>query len=123
MNDCLFCKIINKEIPSKILYEDEDILVFMDAFPTVEGHALVVPKKHYDDIYEVDDATLCKMFKIARIESKDIMSKLNKASSTFLFNYGEDQAIKHIHLHILPNFITREKVKKTNDEIYDILKG
>ena len=97
MNDCLFCKIIKGEIPSKKLYEDDDILVFMDAFPNVEGHTLVIPKKHYSDIFEVDDETLCKMFKIARIESKDLMSKLNKASSTFLFNYGEDQAIKHIH--------------------------
>ena len=123
MDDCLFCKIIKKEIPSKILYEDEDILVFMDAFPNVEGHALVVPKKHYTDIFEVDDETLCKMFKIARIESKNIMSKLDKKSSTFLFNYGEDQAIKHIHLHILPNYVKREKIKKSNDEIYDILKG
>jgi histidine triad (HIT) family protein len=123
MDDCLFCKIIKKEIPSKILYEDDDILVFMDAFPNVEGHTLVVPKKHYTDIFEVDDETLCKMFKIARIESKDIMTKLDKASTTFLFNYGEDQAIKHLHLHILPNYIKREKIKKTNDEIYEILKG
>ena len=108
MEECLFCKIIKKEIESKILYEDEDILVFMDAFPNVEGHALVIPKKHYEDIYEIDDETLCKMFKIARIKAKDIMNKLDKKSATFLFNYGEDQAIKHAHLHILPNFIKKE---------------
>ena len=123
MEECLFCKIIKKEIESKILYEDEDILVFMDAFPNVEGHALVIPKKHYEDIYEIDDETLCKMFKIARIKAKDIMNKLDKKSATFLFNYGEDQAIKHAHLHILPNFIKKEAINKTNDEIYDILKG
>ena len=123
MNDCLFCKIIKGEIPSKKLYEDDDILVFMDAFPNVEGHTLVIPKKHYTDIFEVDDETLCKMFKIAKIESKNIMSKLDKASSTFLFNYGEDQAIKHVHLHILPNYIKKEKIKSTIDETYEKIKG
>ena len=123
MNDCLFCKIIKGEIPSKKLYEDDDILVFMDAFPNVEGHTLVIPKKHYNDIFEVDDETLCKMFKIARIESKNIMNKLDKASSTLLFNYGEDQAIKHVHLHILPNYIKREKIKSTIDETYEKIKG
>ena len=123
MDDCLFCKIIRGEIPSKKLYEDENVLVFMDAFPNVEGHALVVPKKHYEDIYEVDDSTLCKMFEVARSEAKNIMGKLNKESATFLFNYGEDQAIKHVHLHILPNYIKREKIKTSIDEIYNKIKG
>lgn len=123
MDDCLFCKIIRKEIDSKVLYEDDDVIAFMDAFPNVEGHTLVIPKKHIEDIFEVDDKTLCKMFEIARMEAKDIMSKLNKKSCTFLFNYGEDQSIKHIHLHVLPNYIKGGKVSKSTDQIYSILKG
>ena len=54
---------------------------------------------------------------------KDLMNKLNKDSSTFLFNYGEDQKIKHIHLHILPEFIKNEEIKRSSEEIYNILKG
>ena len=106
-----------------MLYEDEDVVAFMDAFPNVLGHTLVVPKKHFNDIFDIDDNTLLKMYSVARGLSKDIMGKLDKNSCTFLFNYGEDQAIKHIHLHILPNYLKREKITKSNDEVYDILKG
>ena len=63
MNDnCLFCKIARKEVPAKILYEDDDILVMLDAFPDTDGHTLIIPKKHYDDIYEVPNDILIKMF-------------------------------------------------------------
>ena len=123
MDDCLFCKIIRKEIDSKVLYEDDDIIAFMDVYPNAIGHTLVVPKKHCEDIYDVNDETLLKMYKTAKKLGKDIMNKLDKKSATFLINYGEDQSIKHIHLHVLPNYIKREKTDKSVDEIYDILKG
>ena len=123
MNDCLFCKIVNKEIDAKILYEDEDVMCFLDAFPNVEGHTLVVPKKHFTDIYELDNETLNKLFEVAKKQGNIIKDKLNKDSLTFLFNYGEDQKIKHVHLHILPEYLKQEKIEKETEEIYKTIKG
>lgn len=120
-DDCLFCKIVRKEVPSKILYEDDDILVMLDAFPDTDGHTLVIPKMHYEDIYEVDDDVLLKMFNVARGEVKNLMFKLDKSALTLLFNYGDAQAIKHIHLHLLPDFMHKSH-NLDKDEVYNILK-
>lgn len=120
-DDCLFCKIVRKEVPSKILYEDDDILVILDAFPDTDGHTLIIPKKHFEDIYEVSDEILIKMFKKARKLTKDLMFKLDKSALTFLINYGDSQAIKHIHLHLLPDFMHKTH-NLDKDEIYNLLK-
>lgn len=120
-DDCLFCKIVRKEIPSKILYEDDDILVILDAFPDTDGHTLIIPKKHFEDIYEVSDEILIKMFKKARKLTKDLMFKLDKSALTFLINYGDSQAIKHIHLHLLPDFMHKTH-NLDKDEVYNLLK-
>ena len=122
MNDnCLFCKIARKEVPAKILYEDDDILVMLDAFPDTDGHTLIIPKKHYDDIYEVPNDILIKMFDIARKETKNLMFKLDKSALTLLFNYGDAKAIKHIHLHLLPDFMHKTH-NLDKEEVYNLLK-
>ena len=121
MKDCLFCKIVNKEIDALTLYEDDDILVILDAFPNVDGHTLVIPKKHYEDIYDVDDDILLKMFKIGKNQAKKNMQKLNKDALTFLINYGEAQKIKHIHLHLLPDYLAQNKPVYEKEEIHKIL--
>ncbi len=119
-DDCLFCKIVRKEVPSLILYEDDDILVMLDAYPDVSGHTLVIPKKHYEDIYEVPDEVLLKMFKQGKTQTKRLMDKLDKKASTFLINYGDAQVIKHIHLHLLPNF-NHKKNNLSRTEVFDLL--
>lgn len=120
-DDCLFCKIVRKEVPSKILYEDDDILVMLDAFPDTDGHTLIIPKKHFEDIYEASDEILIKMFKKAKELTKDLMFKLDKSALTFLINYGDSQAIKHIHLHLLPDFMHKTH-NLDKDEVYNLLK-
>ena len=119
-DNCIFCKIINGNIPSKILYEDDDIMVLLDAYPDTDGHALVIPKKHYEDIYEIDNEILNKMIAKAKEYGKIIIKKLNKKGVTFLINYGDSQAIKHIHLHILPDY-NKKTHKYTNDEVYKLI--
>lgn len=121
-DDCLFCKIIRKEIPSYTLYEDDDVLVLLDAYPDTDGHTLVIPKKHYEDIYEIPDDLLEKVLKIGKIEAKKLIKNLDKDSLTFLINYGNDQAIKHLHLHLLPNFL-HKSTSLSKDEVYNKLKG
>ena len=119
--NCLFCKIAKKEVSANILYEDDDLMMILDAYPDSDGHTLVIPKKHYEDIYEIDSETLNKIIEKGKYEAKHIMTKLNKTSLTFLINYGDAQAIKHLHLHLLPNYGKKEH-NYTKEEIYNILK-
>lgn len=118
--DCLFCKIARKEVPSKILYEDDELMVILDAYPSTDGHTLVIPKKHYEDVYELTDDIQVKLMATGKKWANVLMQKLNKDALTFLFNYGEAQAIKHVHLHLLPDFMNIKKTL-TPDETYEIL--
>lgn len=120
-DDCLFCKIAKGEAKSSIIYEDTDIMVILDAYPDTDGHALVIPKKHYEDIYAVDEDILMKMFQVAKKICKKQMDKLDKSALTFLINYGDSQAIKHIHLHLLPNF-NKKSHNLSKEEVYELLK-
>ncbi len=119
-DDCLFCKIIKKEVPSFILYEDEDLIVILDAYPDADGHTLIIPKKHYNDILELDNDTLIKLFDKAREYTTKLMDKLGKDAITFVINYGEAQVIKHFHLHLIPNYIKKEH-KLSKEEVYKLL--
>ena len=121
--DCIFCKIANGEIPSKKIFEDDLVMVIMDANPSVDGHVLIIPKKHYTDYQELDSNITTHIFEVAKKIGPKIMQKLNAESLTLLINYGEDQKVKHFHMHLLPNFGTRDSIAtKPNDEIYTILK-
>lgn len=117
-DNCLFCKIAKKEVDALILYEDDDVMVILDAYPDTDGHTLVIPKKHYEDIYSIDLDVLKKILIVGKKYAKDLMSKVDKSSLTFLVNYGDAQAIKHFHLHLLPNFMHKEH-KFSREEIYD----
>lgn len=119
--DCLFCKIGAHEIPSKILYEDDMVIAFLDIHPTVNGHTLIVPKKHFNDFTELDKETFFHMKEVATTLSKELMQKLNKKGLTLSINYGEAQEIKHIHMHVLPKNIKNEKIIDI-EEIYKKLK-
>ncbi len=121
MEDCLFCKIVKKEINSKILYEDEEVLAFLDLDQTPTGHTLVIPKKHFTDYMELDEKTLWKMFEVAKKLQGPLMEKLEKPASTLLMNYGDAQAIKHVHMHIMPH-VFHEKKSLNIDEVYDKVK-
>jgi histidine triad (HIT) family protein len=119
-DDCLFCKIARKEVASLCLYEDDDIMVILDAFPDTDGHTLVIPKKHYEDITSVPDHILLKMLNKGQELTPKIMERLDKTAATLLFNYGSSQAIKHIHLHLLPDFMHKTH-NLSREEVYAIL--
>ena len=117
--NCLFCKIIKKEIAANILYEDDLVMCIMDAYPEVDGHSLVIPKSHYEDIYALPDDTLLHINNVAKKINTKILAKLNFTSSTLSINYGYEETIKHFHLHILPNF--HKKNTRNVEEIFNIL--
>jgi len=106
MNDCLFCKIARKEIPANIVYEDKDIIAFLDIRPINPGHTLVVPKKHSTNIYDTDDKILEKIGPVL----KKIAIAVKKATSAEGINIGMNnegvagQVIMHPHFHIIPRF-------------------
>jgi len=121
--DCIFCKIKNKELASKVLFEDELVMVIMDVNPSVDGHMLIIPKKHYTDYIELDDEIIAHMYKIAKMMGNKITDKLKANSITLLMNYGDDQIVKHVHLHLLPNYINGYKIgpQRTIEENYELL--
>ncbi len=118
--DCLFCKIINKEIPSYKIYEDDVVYAFLDINPDSVGHTLIIPKKHYLDLDDIDSDTLKHIMEIAKILKKRIEEKLNCDGLTLIQNSGDIQEVKHFHLHLKPFY--NNKKDKTLEEVYELLK-
>lgn len=104
MQDCLFCKIINGDVPSSKVYEDNEVIAFLDIMPTNPGHTLIVPKKHGKDIFEVDDELLGKLIITVKKIAKAIMQATNASGFNLILNTGETagQVIPHFHFHIIP---------------------
>ncbi len=102
--DCLFCKIINKEIPSKTIYEDDVVFVFLDINPTSNGHMLIVPKKHYENILDLDSNILSHMHLVIKDLYKLLKDKLNIDGFTIVQNNLYGQEVKHFHIHIIPRY-------------------
>ena len=118
--DCLFCKIINGEIPSYKVYEDDLVYAFLDVNPKENGHTLIVPKKHYTDYLELDEEIIKHILKTAKNLSSEICKKLDANGVTFAWNYGDAQVIKHFHFHIIPRYGNNTKL--TIEDVYNKLK-
>ena len=99
---CIFYKIVSKEIPAKILYEDDDTISLLDAFPVAKGHTLVIPKKHFSQIQDMPDNVNQKLFDIVH----KIIPKTDsvKGSTLVLIHNGKEsgQEIMHVHVHLIP---------------------
>lgn len=107
MPDCIFCKIINGEIPSVKVYEDEDVLAFLDISQVTPGHTLVVPKKHVADLFEYDEALAGKVFaKIPKIARAIKKSNPNIKGLNMMNNNGPVayQTVFHSHFHLIPRY-------------------
>ena len=106
MNTCIFCKIVNGEIPSYKVYEDQDILAFLDIQPLTKGHCLVVPKKHYQDIFDIDEGDLKKVIVGAKHISEKIKNTLKTDGIRISQSNGKaaGQDIMHFHLHVIPRY-------------------
>lgn len=112
----IFCKIIKGDIPSRCLFEDDKLLVIMDVNPRSNGHSLIIPKTHYQDLYDIDDDTLKHIMKVARNISLLLKEKLNYDGITLEENNGAVQEVKHFHLHLIPYY--ENKVINDVDEVY-----
>ena len=103
-DDCIFCKLANGEIPTNALYEDDIVKVIFDANPAAKGHVLILPKEHFDNIYELDDDTAAHVFKVAAKISKAYKKALDFDGLNIVQNNGKvaGQTVFHFHMHIIP---------------------
>ena len=104
--DCVFCKIIKGEIPSKKIYEDDDVLAILDISQATLGHTLVLPKKHYENLFSIENNDYLKVMEKVKMLAKAITSALNASGCNILNNCGElaGQSVMHFHVHIIPRY-------------------
>lgn len=102
MPDCLFCKIVNGEVSSVKIYEDDEFLAFMDLYPVMKGHVLLIPKKHVEWMQDEADEQIGKIF----IVTKQLMKKIKSNLSCDFVQIGVvGEAVKHFHIHLIPRYL------------------
>jgi histidine triad (HIT) family protein len=106
ITDCIFCKIISKEIPSKIINEDENFLCFLDIQPHALGHSVVIPKKHADDIFDLSKELQNKLIPFVKLSMEKINTVLHPDGFNVGWNNGvaAGQVVPHLHVHIFPRY-------------------
>lgn len=128
-NGCIFCKIANGEIPSATLHEDENFRVILDLSPASKGHALILPKKHAANLFELSDETASKVMVLAKKIAGTLQEGLHADGVNLVQNNGEvaGQTVFHFHMHIIPRYendtvnVTWNPGKLTEDEKKEIL--
>jgi len=131
-DDCIFCKIANGEIPSKTLYEDDMFRVILDLAPAAKGHALILPKNHAANLYELPENEASKVLVLA----KEMATKMTKALDCDGFNLVQNneevagQTVFHFHMHLIPrytndgqkiNWIPKEMSQDELEEIKNLI--
>ena len=120
--DCLFCKIINGDIPSETVYEDDVVKVFLDINPTTNGDSLIIPKKHFKDFREVDNETLRHIDEVMKKLYPIYVEKLHCDGLTICHNMDYGQEIKHFHVHFIPRYTNDDVKHLSNKEVLKDIK-
>ncbi|WP_156323988.1 HIT family protein [Bacillus sp. JCM 19034] len=104
--NCIFCKIVNGEIPSSKVYEDEHVYAFLDISQVTKGHTLVIPKAHYQDIYELPSEVASQLFSAVPKIANGLKAALNPIGMNMINNNGEKagQTVFHYHIHLIPRY-------------------
>lgn len=134
MDNCIFCKIANGEIPSKSIYEDDEFKVILDLGPATKGHALILPKAHAADLFELPEETAANAMVLAKKLGKQMKENLHADGLNLVQNNGEaaGQTVKHFHLHLIPRYKDdgqhilwnpREASQEELEEIKNIITG
>ncbi len=106
MTDCLFCRIASGEFESATIFENHEFRVILDKFPSGKGHTLIMPKEHFNDIYDMDADTAGKLFALATEVARAIKNILHCDGMNIIQNNGTiaGQTVMHFHLHLIPRF-------------------
>jgi histidine triad (HIT) family protein len=134
MDDCIFCKIVNGDVPCRKVFENERVLAFLSIEPVVVGHLLVIPKEHYENIFDVPEDVLCEVNGVCKRMALLVREKLGASGVNVLNASGGDaqQTVFHLHYHIIPRnagdgldlrFHGRREVDEDLDEVYGKLVG
>ncbi|MFH1968636.1 MAG: HIT family protein [bacterium] len=134
--DCIFCKIAKGEIESAKVFENDNVFVFLDIAPASKGHCLVIPKQHYENIFDIDESALIETVKMTKEISDKIRKNLKAIGVNIIINNGKEagQSALHFHIHIVPRYendgltgadlfaesaekTDKEKLKKTAEKI------
>lgn len=101
---CIFCKIVSREAPSNVVYEDMKYIAFLDIFPFSRGHTLVCPKAHGETIWDMDEGDIAGLFRVASKVSKAVVTAVEADGFRFVQNNGEaaNQVVAHVHVHVIP---------------------
>ena len=104
--NCVFCKILNGEIPSAKLYEDEDFAIILDIGPATFGHALLIPKNHYTNLFEMPEELLAKSIQLAKVWGDKMMKAFHADGMNLVQNNGlaAGQTVFHYHMHLIPRY-------------------
>ena len=106
MNDCIFCKLVNNEIPSLRVYEDDDTIAFLELFPSAPGHTMVILKKHGNNILEYSQDELGKLMGGVQKVAAKLEKALEPDSLTIGINHKERRGVPHLHVHLIPRWET-----------------
>lgn len=104
--NCIFCKIANGDIPARTLFENDHFRVILDAGPATRGHALVLPKDHYADLFELPQDAAADAMRVAKQVGTQIVDKMGADGLNLVQNNGETagQTVRHFHLHLIPRY-------------------
>ena len=130
LDDCIFCKIINKELPSYTIYEDNDFIAILDLFPGALGHTILIPKQHAENLFELPNEIAAKCLVTAKKLALAIKTALGCSGINVLQNNGVDagQSVNHLHIHLIPrtandDFKIPWKTLKPNEEEFSNLRN
>lgn len=112
-SNCIFCKLANGEIPTNTLYEDDDFRVIFDVSPVSKGHALIIPKNHYKNIYDIEEDVLSKAALLAKKMVKVMTDEFNADGFNIIQNNEEaaGQTVFHFHMHLIPRYKGDKAIK------------
>lgn len=127
-DNCIFCKLAAGEIPSKTLYEDEKFRVILDLAPATKGHALILPKDHYANLYEIPEEVAGEVMCLAKKMAVTMTEKLGCDGFNLLQNNGEaaGQTVFHFHMHLIPRYaqdgkiLEWDKLEMTQEDLEEI---
>jgi len=131
--DCLFCGIACGDKDAKIFFDTDSSLAFLDVFPRVAGHTLVIPKKHAETVFDLSDEEIGILFRDVREVTKKLNSTLSPDGFTIGINHGKagGQAVEHLHIHIMPRFhddgggslhsVVNDGSRRSIDDVFSLL--
>lgn len=129
MEDCIFCKIVKGDIPSYTIYENDNIKVFMDIGPISKGHSLIIPKKHYTNLMDMEPELLREIDEVIKELYPKFKEKLGAEGLTRMQNNELGQEVKHYHMHLIPRYKNdklepevNEEAKESVAKVFELLK-